>query len=105
MICVFANKYAEANALKKPLFYNCCVGVQKRDVSILWTIILLAITVTHLPRVQLYWTTAALFHRTWARAFIVSKKTSLMNIDERMVRNKGPYTFRQYIKDKPTKWV
>ena len=74
MICVFANKYAEANALKKPLFYNCWVGVQKRDVSILWTIILLAITVTHLPRVQLYRTTAALFHRTWATAFIVSKK-------------------------------
>lgn len=25
-------------------------------------------------------------------------------IDERMVRNKGRYAFRQYIKDKPTKW-
>ena len=25
-------------------------------------------------------------------------------IDERMVRNKGRYSFRQYIRDKPTKW-
>ena len=25
-------------------------------------------------------------------------------IDERMVRNKGRYPFRQYMKDKPTKW-
>ncbi|KAK3704764.1 hypothetical protein RRG08_000536 [Elysia crispata] len=25
-------------------------------------------------------------------------------IDERMVRNKGSYSFRQYIRDKPTKW-
>ena len=27
-----------------------------------------------------------------------------ISIDERMVRNKGRYSFRQYIKDKPTKW-
>ena len=27
-----------------------------------------------------------------------------ISIDERMVRNKGTYSFRQYIKDKPTKW-
>ena len=27
-----------------------------------------------------------------------------VSIDERMVRNKGRYSFRQYIKDKPTKW-
>ena len=27
-----------------------------------------------------------------------------VSIDERMVRNKGRYNFRQYIKDKPTKW-
>ena len=27
-----------------------------------------------------------------------------VSIAECMVRNKGPYTFRQYIKDKPTKW-
>ena len=27
-----------------------------------------------------------------------------ISIDERMVRNKGRYAFRQYIKDKPTKW-
>ncbi|XP_059168114.1 piggyBac transposable element-derived protein 4-like [Physella acuta] len=27
-----------------------------------------------------------------------------LSIDERMVRNKGRYTFRQYIRDKPTKW-
>ncbi|KAK0053882.1 piggyBac transposable element-derived protein 3 [Biomphalaria pfeifferi] len=26
------------------------------------------------------------------------------SIDERMVRNKGKYAFRQYIRDKPTKW-
>ena len=25
-------------------------------------------------------------------------------IDERMVRNKGRHSFRQYIRDKPTKW-
>ena len=29
---------------------------------------------------------------------------SNVSIDERMVRNKGRYSFRQYIKDKPTKW-
>ena len=28
-----------------------------------------------------------------------------ISIDERMVRNKGRYSFRQYMKDKPTKWV
>ncbi|XP_055877291.1 piggyBac transposable element-derived protein 4-like [Biomphalaria glabrata] len=27
-----------------------------------------------------------------------------VSIDERMVRNKGKYAFRQYIRDKPTKW-
>jgi len=27
-----------------------------------------------------------------------------VSVDERMVRNKGRYSFRQYIKDKPTKW-
>jgi hypothetical protein len=27
-----------------------------------------------------------------------------ISIDERMVRNKGRYSFRQYIRDKPTKW-
>ena len=27
-----------------------------------------------------------------------------ISIDERMVRNKGRYSFRQCIKDKPTKW-
>ena len=27
-----------------------------------------------------------------------------VSIDERMVRNKGRYAFRQYMKDKPTKW-
>jgi len=27
-----------------------------------------------------------------------------VSIDERMVRNKGRYSFRQYIRDKPTKW-
>ncbi|XP_055885721.1 piggyBac transposable element-derived protein 4-like [Biomphalaria glabrata] len=27
-----------------------------------------------------------------------------ISIDERMVRNKGRYAFRQYIRDKPTKW-
>ena len=27
-----------------------------------------------------------------------------ISIDERMVRNKGRYSFRQYIEDKPTKW-
>ena len=27
-----------------------------------------------------------------------------VSIDERMVANKGRYTFRQYIRDKPTKW-
>ena len=27
-----------------------------------------------------------------------------VSIDERMVQNKGRYAFRQYIKDKPTKW-
>ena len=28
-----------------------------------------------------------------------------VSIDERMVQNKGWYSFRQYVKDKPTKWV
>ena len=32
------------------------------------------------------------------------KPHSNVSIDERMVRNKGRYSFRQYIKDKPTKW-
>jgi len=27
-----------------------------------------------------------------------------MSVDERMVRKKGRYSFRQYIRDKPTKW-
>ena len=27
-----------------------------------------------------------------------------VSIDERMVKNKGQYSFRQYIRDKPTKW-
>ena len=27
-----------------------------------------------------------------------------VSIDERMVKNKGRYSFRQYIRDKPTKW-
>ena len=27
-----------------------------------------------------------------------------ISVDERMVRNNGRYSFRQYIKDKPTKW-
>ena len=28
-----------------------------------------------------------------------------VSIDESMVKNKGRYSFRQYIQDKPTKWV
>ena len=27
-----------------------------------------------------------------------------VSVDERMVANKGRYSFRQYIRDKPTKW-
>ena len=146
MICAFTNKYAEANALKKPSLYRGWVEVSRNEMYRYFGL-LFYMAISHLPRVHLYWSTAVLFHGSWARAFIVSKKRfkqigaflkvsnfetenqndkltkvrflheyvrrkcmklyqphEQVSIDERMVRNKGRYAFRQYIKDKPTKW-
>ena len=124
---------------------NCkcfCMGRMYRYLALLFYM-----SVADYPAIYLYWSTATLFHRTWARAFISSmrrfqqissflKVSNFENekrddtlckvrflhdyirrkcmklyqpdvnvsIDERMVQNKGRYSFRQYIKDKPTKW-
>ena len=39
----------------------------------------------------------------WMKCIKLYQPHQNMSIDERMVRNKGKYAFRQYIRDKPTK--
>ena len=145
-ICQFTNKYAAANAAKKPSSYEGWVDVTPEEMYRYFGL-LYYMALIPLPRIDLYWSTGPLFLGLWARAFIVSRNRfqqissflkvsnfetenkcdklakvkfihdyirrkcmklfqpdEHVSIDERMVPNKGRYAFRQYIKDKPTKW-
>ena len=147
MICMYTNKYAKFVAPQHPVLSMGWIDVTREEMY-RYIGLLFYMSVADYPALYLYWSTATLFHGTWARAFISSRRrfqqiSSFLKvsnfenekkddklckvrflhdyirrkcmklyqpdvnvtIDERMVQNKGRYSFRQYIKDKPTKWV
>ena len=146
MICMYTNKYAKFVAPQHPVLSMGWIDVTREEMY-RYIGLLFYMSVADYPALYLYWSTATLFHGTWARAFISSRRrfqqiSSFLkvsnfenekkddklckvrflhdyirrkcmklyqpdvnvSIDERMVQNKGRYSFRQYIKDKPTKW-
>ena len=143
-LCIYTNSYANSIGHTKPVLYK---GDVSRVEMYRYFGLLFYMAVVNFPVIHLYWSTAALFHGTWARSFISSRRRfqqissflkvsnhemedkddksckvrflhdyirrkcmklfqpyGQVSIDERMVQNKGRYSFRQYIKDKPTKW-
>lgn len=145
-LCEYTNNYARIHGPRKPTLYKRWDGIEPSDFYD-YIGVLMYMAVVEAPNIELYWSTAPLFHGLWARHFMSKLKFKAMQsflkvcnaetennavdklckvrflhdyirrkcmklwqpyehvaVDERMVRNRGRFTFRQFVKDKPTRW-
>ena len=144
-LCEFTNNYAREHRNDKPSLSLGWCDVTPSELYV-YIALLFYMSIVKMPNIEAYWSTATLYHGTWARAFMskirykqisgflktsnfetedandkltkvrflhdyIRRKSMKLfqprehvSIDERMVRNKGRFSYRQYIKDKPTKW-
>ena len=72
-LCIYTNSYANSIGNTKPVLYKGWVDVSREEMYRYFGL-LFYMAVVNLPVIHLYWSTAALFHGTWARSFISSRR-------------------------------
>uniref|UniRef100_A0A2C9K1U3 PiggyBac transposable element-derived protein domain-containing protein n=1 Tax=Biomphalaria glabrata TaxID=6526 RepID=A0A2C9K1U3_BIOGL len=119
-ICQYTNTYATEHGLQKPSVFQSWYELSPDEFLRFCGLIMYA-GIVQVPNIERFWSTKSLYNGLWATAFMSRDRFKAImcfiklsnplrmkciklyqphqnvSIDERMVRNKGKYAFRQYI--------